>query len=99
MGRCCRNPAQFPHIGVHDILMRLQELLNLLPAQGFLVHLPIAYCITRMDGVDERCFNGREHEFDKRGGFARIVAGIDSIVVLLLMIVDDGFNQQPLSIL
>ena len=52
-----------------------------------------------MDGVDERCFNGREHEFDKRGGFVRIVAGIDSIVVLLLMIVDDGLDRQPLSIL
>ena len=95
MGRCCRNPAQLPHIGVHDTLMRLQELLNLLPAQGFLVHLPIAHCITRMDGVDERCFDDGEHKLDERGGLACIVAGIDGIVVFLLMVVDDGLDWQP----
>ena len=95
MGRCCRNPAQFPHIGVHDIRMRLQELLNFLPAQGFLVHLSIAHCITRMDGIHERCFDGGEHEFDEHGGLACIVAGIDGIVVFLLMVVDDGLDWQP----
>ena len=75
--------------------MRLQELLNLLPAQSFLVHFPIAHCITRMDDVDERCVDGGEHEFDKRGGLACIIAGIDSSVVFLLMVVDDGFDRQP----
>ena len=75
--------------------MRLQELLNLLPAQSFLVHLSIAHCITRMDGVDERCFDGREHELDERGGLVCIVAGIDGIVVFLLMVVDDGLDRQP----
>ena len=75
--------------------MRLQELLNFLPAQGFLVHLSIAHYITRMDGVDERCFDSGEHELDKRGGLACIVAGIDSSVVFLLMVVDDGLDRQP----
>jgi len=36
-----------------------------------------------MDGVDER-------EFDERGGLACIVAGIDSSVVFLLMVVDEA---------
>ena len=75
--------------------MRLQELLNLLPAQSFLVHFSGAHCITRMDGVDERCFDGGEHELDERGGLACIVAGIDGIVVFLLMVVDDGLDRQP----
>ena len=75
--------------------MRLQELLNLLPTQSFLVHLSGAHCITRMDGVDERCFDGGEHELDERGGLACIVAGIDGIVVFLLMVVDDGLDWQP----
>lgn len=93
--RRCRHPAQLPHIGIHDILMRLQELLNLLPAQSFLVHLSGAHCITRMDGVNERCFDDGEHKFDERGGLACIVAGIDGIVVFLLMVVDDGLDRQP----
>ena len=93
--RRCRNPTQLPHIGVHDILMRLQELLNLLPAQSFLVHFSGAHCITRMDGVDERCFDDGEHKLDERGGLACIVAGIDGIVVFLLMVVDDGLDRQP----
>lgn len=75
--------------------MRLQELLNLLPTQSFLVHLSVAHCITRVDGVDERCFDDGEHKLDERGGLACIVAGIDGIVVFLLMVVDDGFNRQP----
>lgn len=75
--------------------MRLQELLNLLPAQSFLVRLSGAHCITRVDGVDERCFDGGEHELDERGGLACIVAGIDGIVVFLLTVVDDGFHRQP----
>ena len=75
--------------------MCLQELLDLLPAQGFLVHLPIARCITRMDGVDERGFDDGEHKLDERGELACIVADIDGIVVFLLMVVDDGLDRQP----
>ena len=75
--------------------MRLQELLNLLPTQSFLVHLSVAHCITRVDGVDERCFDDGEHKLDERGGLACIVAGIDGIVVFLLMVVDDGLDWQP----
>ena len=39
----------------NDIRMRLQELLNLLPAQSLLVRLSIAHSVARLDGVDERC--------------------------------------------
>ena len=75
--------------------MRLQELLNLLPAQGFLVRLSSTHCITRMDGIHERCFDDGEHELNERGGLACIVAGIDGIVVFLLMVVNDGLDRQP----
>lgn len=75
--------------------MRLQELLNLLPAQSFLIHLSGAHCITRMDGVDERGFDDGEHKLDERGGLACIVAGIDGIVVFLLVVVNDGLDLQP----
>ena len=40
-------------------------------------------------------FDGGEHELDERGGLACVVAGIDGIVVFLLMVVDDGLDRQP----
>ena len=61
--------------------MRLQELLNLPPAQSFLVHLSIAHCIARLGGADERWLDGGKRKFNERGGLGCVVASIDGTVV------------------
>ena len=90
-----RYPAERSNIGVHDIFVRLQELLNFLPPHSCFVQPPIAHCITRAERLHERCFDSREHELNKRCGLAGMIADIDGIVVFLLAVMDNGFYRPP----
>lgn len=72
------DSAQFPHIGVHDICVRLQEVFDLLPAHGCLIHRPITHFISRVGCVYERCFDVCQHKFDERSGFFCIVTGAEA---------------------
>ena len=56
--RCSRYPTQFPHIGIHNVLVRFQMRLDFAPPERRFIHLFIAHFITRMDGFYERCFDG-----------------------------------------
>ena len=48
-----RDPAQLPHIGIHDIVVGFQVLLNLVPTERGLIQFSIAHFITRIDGINE----------------------------------------------
>ena len=55
---CSRHPTQLPYIGIHDMVVGLEILLNLVPTEGSLIHLAIAHFIAHTDGFYERCFDG-----------------------------------------
>lgn len=92
--------ADIPHIGVHDIIMSFEILLNLVPAEGNFVNLSITHCITRINNFCERCLDVQEHKLNEYRGLSRVAGGIDSSVVLLFPVVDDRHsigNQAKLD--
>ena len=46
-------------------------------------------------GLAERGEDGGEHEFHKRGGVPRLVAGLEHLIVICLTVADDGFDGKP----
>ena len=59
------------------------------------VALSSARSITQTDGINERCFDHRTQTLDKHRELSGIIGSIDGRVILLLVVVDDGFLRQP----
>ena len=48
-----------------------------------------------LHSFQQRLFDGREHKFDKDGGFRFVVGTIDGLIVFVLPVVDHGLHREP----
>ena len=95
--RCCRNPTQFPHIGVHDIIVVFQVLLNLVPAECDFIQLSIALIsllvlmASMSDALIAESINSSINTVDSPA----LLEGVDGRIIFLLAVMDDGFHGEP----
>ena len=57
--------------------------------------IDLSLILSLIDGINEWCLDGWKHKLHKHRELSGIIGGINSRVIFLLVVVDDGIHRQP----
>ncbi len=66
-----------------------------LPPESRVLRVPVERFFFYPGRLQQRGFDGREHELDEDRGFAGVVGSIDRSVILPLPVMDDRLHREP----